>query len=318
MVNFLKSFFTGKSEEAENDKVKNEKKNFEILKYDGIRAQRMGKLAYAIKCFTEALAIRKDFETCNYLATAYIQNNQLTEARETFRQMAEMEEVDAATYLSLASVCYMEEDYQAMEESCQKAIELDKENSTAFYLLAKADRGLKNDLGAIANLTKAIVLHEDYMEAYLLRAEVLKEMRQYKEALADVENVLKQNTEEEAALLLRGKMKEDMDAAEEAMKDYIRVTEINPFNEQAYLCLGQLLISEKKFDQAIAHFDEAIEINPEFAKAYHERGRAKLLNGDKEGSVEDMKKALELNPKAEDSINGQYDNFDNLYANQPL
>lgn len=318
MVNFLKSFFIGKAEETENDKAKNEKKNFEILKYDGIRAQRMGKLVYAIKCFTEALAIQKEFETLNYLATTYIQNNQLAEAREAFKQMTELKEADAITYLSLANVCYMEEDYQAMKDSCRKAIELENENATAFYMLAKADRGLKNDIEAIANLTKAIVLREDYTEAYLLRAEVLKEMRQYKEALSDVENVLKQNSEEEAALLLRGKMKEDMDAAEEAMKDYIRVTEINPFNEQAYLCLGQLLISEKKFDQAISHFDEAIEINPEFAKAYHERGRAKLLNGDKEGSIEDMKKALELNPKAEDEINGQYDNFDNLYANQPL
>ena len=33
------------------------KKNFEILKYDGIRAQRMGKLPYAIKCFEEASTI---------------------------------------------------------------------------------------------------------------------------------------------------------------------------------------------------------------------------------------------------------------------
>ena len=28
-----------------------EEKNFDILKYDGIRAMRIGKLTYALKCF---------------------------------------------------------------------------------------------------------------------------------------------------------------------------------------------------------------------------------------------------------------------------
>ncbi len=47
------------------------KRTFEILKYDGIRAQRMGKLPYAIKCFEEAVAINDELETLSLLATAY-------------------------------------------------------------------------------------------------------------------------------------------------------------------------------------------------------------------------------------------------------
>ena len=39
------------------EKQKNNQKNFEIFKYDGMRAQRMGRADYAIKCFTEALAL---------------------------------------------------------------------------------------------------------------------------------------------------------------------------------------------------------------------------------------------------------------------
>lgn len=63
MPNFFKSFFSGKSETPESEKQKNDQKNFEIFKYDGLRAQRMGRPDYAIKCFTEALAIEEDFET---------------------------------------------------------------------------------------------------------------------------------------------------------------------------------------------------------------------------------------------------------------
>ena len=65
MPNFFKSFFSGKTENPEEEKQKNAKKNFEIFKYDGLRAQRMGRPDYAIKCFNEALAIEEDFETLN-------------------------------------------------------------------------------------------------------------------------------------------------------------------------------------------------------------------------------------------------------------
>lgn len=73
MPNFFKSFFSGKSETPESEKQKNDQKNFEIFKYDGLRAQRMGRPDYAVKCFTEALAIQKEFETMGYLSQLYIQ-----------------------------------------------------------------------------------------------------------------------------------------------------------------------------------------------------------------------------------------------------
>ena len=47
-MGLFKSLFGGNNT-PETEKEKNDKKNFEILKYDGIRAQRMGKLPYAIK-----------------------------------------------------------------------------------------------------------------------------------------------------------------------------------------------------------------------------------------------------------------------------
>ena len=56
MGNFFKSLFSSsKAATPEEEKSKNDQKNFDILKYDGVRAQKIGQVAYAIKCFTEAL-----------------------------------------------------------------------------------------------------------------------------------------------------------------------------------------------------------------------------------------------------------------------
>ena len=308
MPNFFKSFFSGKSEDPENEKQKTAKKNFEIFKYDGLRAQRMGRPDYAIKCFTEALAIEEDFETLSYLSQLYVQLTELDKAREILNRMVELEPTLTSTYLALANVCYMQEDYPAMAGAAKKAIEIEEGNAMAHYLLGKADNGQGDGIMCIAHLTKAIVLKDDFTEARLLRAEALTQMQQYKEAIEDIDTILAQDPEDESAILLRGKIEEATGDKEKAESSYQKVTELNPFNEQAFLYLGQLYITQNKLTEAIELFTEATELNPNFAEAYHERGRAKLLNGDKEGSAEDMKKGLELNPKEIQNFNGQYGN----------
>ena len=175
-MGFFKSLFGG-SNTPETEKEKNDKKNFEILKYDGIRARHMGKLPYAIKCFEEAVAINDEMETLTLLANAYIQANRLDDARITFNRMAEKEPEQVNTFLSLASICFMQEDYEGMNDACQKALALDDKNPLTYYLTAKAAVGMKEEINAIAMLTKAIVLKEDYTEAYQLRAEVLWGMK---------------------------------------------------------------------------------------------------------------------------------------------
>lgn len=316
-MGLFKSLFGGNST-PETEKEKNDKKNFEILKYDGIRAQRMGKLPYAIKCFEEAIAINDELETLSFLTTAYTQANRLDDARITLDRMAVKDPEQPNTFLSLAGICYMQEDYEGMNDACQKALALDSKNPLAFYLAAKAAIGMKDEINAIAMLTRAVVLKEDYAEAYQLRAEVLWGMKQAKDAAEDIQKLLQLNPDDEQALLLKGEILAATGEREQAQEYFNQVLSLNPFNEKAYLLLGELHLSCKDLDKAIAVYDEAIEINPNFAKAYHERGRIKLLKGDKEGSVEDMKKAIELAPESEANISGEYNNYDNMTKNVPF
>ena len=307
-MRFFKSFFSGKADTPEAEKRKAEQKNFEIFKYDGMRAQRMGRLDYAIKCFHEALKLQKDFETMGYLAQILIQTNAMDEARSLLTRMTEKEPSYVNSYLTLANVCYMQEDYPAMADAARKAIDIEPDNASAHFLLGRATHRGGDVLMSIAHLTKAIALKEDFTEARLLRAEVLISLNQYKEATEDLDAVLAQSPDEESALLLHGRLSEctgDATAAEEA---YRHIITDNPFNEQAFIALGKLYIEQKKLPEAIELLDEAVDLNPNCAQAYHERGRAKLLNGDKEGATEDMKHSLELNPKEAERLNGAFNN----------
>jgi tetratricopeptide (TPR) repeat protein len=306
-MGFFQSLFSGKPVDAEAEQQKNKQKQFEIFKYDGMRAQRMGRIDYAVKCFIQALALHDDdFETMFYLSQAYTQSGALDEAHQLLLRMAELEPTHLSTYLSLANICYMQEQYAEMRDAAEKALAIEPESVTACYLLARAMQGLDEPLLAIGHLTKALTLKDDDADARLLRAELLLRLRQSEEAAADIDTLLARDPDNEAALLLRGRLKELNRLPQEAEANYRTVVDLNPFNEQAYLLLGKLLLAQKQYTDAIGLFDEAIELNPRFAQAYHERGNARLLNGDKAGAAADMKSYLELSPKEGEQVTGTF------------
>lgn len=319
MGNFFKNLFSSsKNEEPDTEvKSKTDQKNFDILKYDGIRAQRIGQINYAIKCFTEALNIEKDFETMNYLVGAYVSSGKLEEALDITNEMIELEPENASVYLSRANILFMLEREPETITDCNKVLELDKEqvNPLACFLMSKAKKNTNDLFGAVADVTTAIAHNPEFTEAYLLRAELLMTMEHPKDALADIEKAIQLTPDEETNYILRGKIHEAMGDTEAATNDYKKIMELNPFNQDAYLLLGSLLITQQKPDEAILCFDEALEINPEFAKAYSERGKAKNLKGDKEGAIKDLKKAIELNPEGEEAqlMESRHTNFDNMY-----
>ena len=287
-----------------------EEKNFDILKYDGIRAMRIGKLTYALKCFEEATAIQEDLETMQHQANTYIRVNRMDDARQLMNRMTEIASDQPLVFQSLASLCYMQEDYKGMDEACRKALALNDQDPATYFLSAKAAVGLSNGIQAIAMLTKAIMLNEEFVEAYQMRAEILWTMRQVKDANEDIEKLLSMNPEDENALLLKGEILAVSGEEEKALELIDQVLALNPFCEKAYILKGSYFLSKQAFDKALGVYDEALEINPNFAQAYHERGRVKLAKGDKQGSMEDMKRAIELSPENGANINGEYNNYE--------
>ena len=149
-MGFFKSFFTGQTESPETEQEKKKQKNFEIFKYDGIRAQRMGRSDYALKCFEEALKIHDDLEVAEYMVQAQLQNRLTEAARQTLQHMAEMKPDRKETFLTLANVCYVLKDYDGMA------------NAAAYGLDAIKDEGI---VGTIAGDDTIFVLLRDNEKA---------------------------------------------------------------------------------------------------------------------------------------------------------
>jgi len=272
-MNFFKSLFGKKEEEAPEKKQQEEAaRNFDVLKYDGVRALRSGETAYAIECFNHALELHDDLEVRDYLSQALIRNNELLPAYEQLQKLQEAEPDNLKVLLRMAEVTYMMEDYGTMASVCEKALLLDKDNPETLYYYARACLGQDDQVNAIAMLTKAIAVKDDFADARLLRGETLLKMNDKEGAAEDVDWLLAHTHDNEDVLQL--------DAALENAKGNVQ--------------------------KAIDVYTHIIDLNPFSLKAFRERGALWLKLGDKESAEEDMKSVLELDPNQAKQVSGNY------------
>lgn len=271
-MGFWKSFFGGEPDSPEEEKKNAEAKNFDLLKYDGVKALRLHRTDYAIRCFREALRLRDDAETRDYLQQALTADGQLTEALAELRHILDMQPGNTAVMLQAAHVAFMLEDYAQMAALCQQALDATPDSAAAHFQMAQALLGQGDNVTAIAHLTQAIALNEQRGEARLLRAQTLMRMGELKGAREDTDWLLNHTDDHEDVLLMAARLATAEGKKEEAITIYNKVEELNPFQ----------------------------------LDVLRERGRLKMDMGDKQGAEQDMRHLLELNPGELDGANGEY------------
>lgn len=252
--------FGSNEEKPEDKKATEEAKNFDVLKYDGVRAMRSGQAEYAIRCFTHALQMRDDLEINDYLSQAYIQTGELPQAYEQLQKMAEAQPDNQQIFIRMAHVAYMMEDYQAMTGACEKAMLIDDKSAEVMYLYAKACIGQGDTVNAVAMLTKAISLNADYGDAYLLRGETLLKDGDVDGAGEDAAWLLGHAPENEDVLMLKARIEKGKGNSAESILYYNKVIEVNPFHVDAYRERGSLRMETGDESNGKADISQADEL----------------------------------------------------------
>ena len=262
-MGFFKSLFGGQQESPEEQKHNEEARQFDVLKFDGVKALRLRQPDHAILCFDNALKLHEDLEIRDYLSQAYIMNNDMASALEQLDILMKAEPENIDIRLRTAHVHFMNEDYEAMTDVCEKAMAIDADNPATLFMLARAKHGMDKEDEAIEVLDKAIRTNEDFGEARLMRAGMLMRAGRTEEAEADAQWLL--------------------DAA--------------PESEDVLLLCARIATLKGHDDEAAAYYNKVIEVNPFCQDAFVERAAVRKRHGDEVGYAEDMATAREMNPE---------------------
>ena len=271
-MGFLKTLFGGDDLSPEEKKEREEARQFDVFKSDGVRAMRMGQVDYAEKCFRRALEIKDDLEIHDYLSQVLVHQEKFDEGFDHLKLLAEAQPDNIHILAAMAKIAYMMEDYNAMGATCEKAMLIDKDNAEVMFLYARAARGRNDLVNAVAMYTKTLMLNADFAAAYLERGEILLGMGDVEGASEDAEHLM-----------------EIADGAEDVL-----------------LFKSRVLMAQGQFAQAIDVLDRAIEGNPFCTAALKARGTCRLALGDKDGAERDMRQVLDIDPDALSDVSGEF------------
>ncbi|MCI6617895.1 MAG: hypothetical protein MSD82_03470 [Prevotella sp.] len=274
-MNFLKALFGGKEKDTEEEKKQEQEKDFDVLKFDGVRALRSGEVAYAVRCFTHALDIKDDLETRDYLSQAYIRNDELLPAYEQLQKLAEAQPENEEIFLRMAQVAYMMEDYGALTDACEHALLINKDDPKALLLYARGCIGQGDEANAIAMLTKCISLTD---------------------AVSSDDSEAQSFVDE--ARLLRGQTLLKMENLQEAAEDAGLLLQRKPAVEDVLLLEARIATAQEDREKALIYYNKVVEANPFCVEAFRERSEVRRSLGDVAGAEEDLRAVLELDPHA--------------------
>lgn len=239
------------------------KDDFNMFKYDGVQAMRIGRLDYAIECFERALAIRDDNETHQFYAQALIASDDLEGAIEELEFIHTSDPENTSNLVALADLYYQTENYDKLEEVCNQALNIQPDAPIPHYFLAKKMFIHKDYINAIAQVTMSITADNEYYEAYILRCKILCDMHQFADAEKDIDIVLRHTDENDETLLMKADICNYLGKDNEAEENYRKVIEFNPFVSDAYLKLGTLMMKLGRKKEAEELAKEAMEYAPQ-------------------------------------------------------
>lgn len=261
-MGFWKQLFGGQELTPEEEQQNKKDKNFDLLKYDGVKAMKMGKAAYAVRCFTEALKLKPDMEINDYLSQVYIRSGELDEAMQQLDILNAAHPDQIQILIRMAQVAFMMEDYERMDQVCSRARQVDGHSADACYLGAQARLGRQQTDSALELLSRAIALRDDYADAYLLRGRTLLAVGQTEAADTDASWLLNHIGAQEDALLLKARIE----------------------------------VARGNQEQAITIYGLVLEVNPFCAEAFRERANLRRQQGDESGAESDLQSLRELDP----------------------
>src|SRR5688572_19605731 len=147
---------------------------------------------------------------------------------------------------------------------------------------------------ALVNLNKAIEIDPNFSSAYYLRGNIKDNFDDRHGAMKDYNMAIEKNAKFADAFYARGNVKMKLQDYHGAIDDYTAAITINENYVEAYFSRGKAKQFLLAYEDAINDCTKIIQIKPKSADAYSMRGLLRIEFGDSKNGCLDLSKAGEL------------------------
>jgi len=210
---------------------------------------------------------------------------------------------DFMGYVSRGSYHYSNDNYKLALADLSKAIELQPENGSSYYMCGLTYYEMQDYPAALVNFSKVIELQPNNRTPYFNRGDTYYQMENYPAALADFSKAIELQSENGDNYNWRGITYFEMQDYSAALVDFSKVIELQPNNGTPYFNRGDTHYQMENYPAALADFSKAIELQPEDGDSYNRRGRTYYQMENYPVALADFSKAIELHPENGDNYN---------------
>ena len=286
------------------------------LKFDALRALKIGEVDFAIRALHTSLEEIDDPECRLYLAQALQRKPDL-----------------AGSMAELTTILEAYPDYPAaLYEATKVSNGLDQHSETIAYaeralateletpqqaelhrMKAQAQLALSESEQALATIDQALQLTDEVPLYWLIKVKVLIALERWEEALADALETAEKFPEEERAYLYEGLITYHEGDKERAERAFRQVVETDPFNVEGYMHLTHLVEELRGKEAAADEMEQALDMIPQPTRALLDYAALLYKECDRTEQYEGVQQLLADLPEDAETKAGEV-NFANLYA----
>lgn len=286
------------------------------LKFDALRALRIGEVDFAIRALHTSLEEIDDPECRLYLAQALQRKPDLAGSMTELTTILEAyPDYPAALYEATKvsngldqhseTIAYAERALATELETAQQA-ELHRMKAQAQLALSESEQ-------ALATIDQALQLTDEVPLYWLIKVKVLIALERWEEALAVALETAEKFPEEERAYLYEGLIAYHEGDKERAERAFRQVVETDPFNVEGYMHLTHLVEELRGKEAASDEMEQAMEMIPQPTRALLDYAARLYKECDRTELYEGVQQLLAELPEDAETQTGEV-NFANMYA----